>query len=43
MDYELIFWVVGGVAALIILILSPYFAKKGDSQYIYWIADGDWK
>ena len=38
MDYELIFWVVGGILSLIALI-ALRIADKRSSGYVKWIRD----
>lgn len=40
MDYELIFWIVAGIASLITAGVLWVLVKKYERNYVNWIADG---
>ena len=42
MDYELIFWVVAGIASVIAFAVLYTIAKMDDRNYIGWIERGEW-
>ena len=42
MDYELIFWVVAGIASVVALVLLRIKAARGSKDYIDWIDRGEW-